>query len=54
MVVTAFQSTHSDGLAHTHIRAREEEVPMISIVDNHLFGTNKVELKTGDILSIRE
>lgn len=54
VVITAFQSTHSDGLAHAHIRAREEEVPMISIVDSHVFGTNKVELKTGDILSVRE
>ena len=53
LIVTAFQSTHSDGLAHADIRAREEAVPVISIVDNPWLGTNLTELHTWDILSVR-
>jgi hypothetical protein len=54
MVVTAFRSTHSNALAHASIRAREEDVPVIHITDNNFPKGNAIELKTGDILSIRE
>ncbi len=52
MVVTAFHSTYSDGLAHADIRAREEEVPVIQVETRH-GKKNPVQLETGDIVSIR-
>jgi Pyruvate phosphate dikinase, AMP/ATP-binding domain len=53
MIVTAFQSTYSNELAHKSIRAREENIPVIQIKSRH-GERNPVQLQTGDIISIRD
>lgn len=53
MIVTAFQSTYSNELAHKTVRAREEDVPVIHI-ETPYGEKNPIQFQTGDIISIRE
>lgn len=53
VVKTDLPATYSNALSHVEVRARSESVPVI-FVERNFHDKDRVQLKTGDILSIRE